>query len=373
MITNFLKLKTRRKIRQICLETDRVTHSEKNKEPISSIVLHYPGSTTQGHVTRQVRKHKIAINFTSRCLFRCRHCYIWQQQNNYYPLEKETWTKFLDEVKEIYGTNVIIEIGGSGMAEINKNLMPVLKHASSLGFETTYSTNCHLVNNRILLRLLESGLTSLVIGLDFFTDKGHDVQRGVRNSHKHVLKVFDMLKTQRHSTNIIISCIIMKSNLDEIIPLTKWINQQEHITCISFNSLAQPLWTETDPNWHRKYTNLWPEETGKVMELLDELILMKRQGCKIANTSSQLESFKRYFNDPNRFIRGSPCNADELGFQVTAEGELKNCMNKRSLGNLKEISFKELLDSENYSTLSEEISGCTLNCHQIQNCRYTDD
>ncbi len=318
---------------------------------------------------------KISINFTDRCLFRCKHCYIWERKNNYESLNLEKWKEFLTDIKEVYGENTKIETGGSGMAEINENLIPVLKFASSLGLETTYSTNGFLINRRILKRLTyECKLNYLVIGLDFISKQGHEIQRGVKHSYGHILNLFEYLKYEKNNTSVSISCIIMKPNLNELIPLIKFIHGIDYVDSITFNSLAQPLATEYDKYWYKKDKRIWPDNFKKVNSIIEKLIHMKKKGYKISNSVSQLRSFQEYYKNPNRFVKPvKGCEAEELGIQVSRQGYVKVCFNKKDLGSLKNNKFKDMMKSTGYSLLTNEISVCKINCHQTLNCRYTDD
>jgi len=273
----------------------------------------------------------------------------------------------------VYGHNLKIEIGGDGMGEVNEGLLTIIKTCSDLGFNTTFTTNAYLINRRILKRIIdETGLKCLVFSLDYTTPEKHDNQRGMNNSYKHVLDLLEHVKAFEVQ-EVVLSCIIMKPNLSELIQITKFVDQSKQITQVQFQAIAEPLGLAFSEPWFqdKNYSYLWPG-TSKVTKVIDNLIEMKKKGSKIANSISQLNYFKHYFKHPLKYAKKNSCNAENLGMEIDVDGQVSICNRMKKLGSLKQHSISELL-AINYKILAKEISNCSLNCHLIMNCRFSEE
>ncbi len=329
------------------------------------------------HESTEIPKEKKAVSlmFAHRCLFRCKHCYFWKYKNRYDSMELKDWIKCIDYIYEQYGINVQVELGGDGTAEINKALIPLISRATHYGIRTTLPTNGYLINKQLLKRIVHAGINCIAISLDFLSPKLHDKQRGFSGSYRHVLKLLGYLKKLKtEDVDVVLNCIIMDRNLDELTHLVRWAQLLPQVEFISFQSIVQPLGAEFDNDWYldKKYSYLWPKDTKKVVDVIDELVLLKKKGYKIQNTIGQLHSFKNYFLEPDSAMDETGCNIDLLGMQVFVNGDLQVCSRKGYIGSLKENSMNELLNTKKFYELKEEISNCSLKCHQRQNCRYYD-
>ncbi len=316
---------------------------------------------------------QISLLFSHRCLFKCKQCFLWKRENNYEPLKLDTWSTLLKDLKKIYGSNLNIQIGGDGMAEINEKLITIIKTCSELGLHTVFTTNAYLVNRRILKRIVdEAGLKNLLFSLDYMVAEKHDNQRGIKYSYKHVLDLLEHVE-KYENLEIVLSCIIMKPNLDEILDIVKFVDQLKQVDRVFFQVISQPMGLNFDYNWYKdkKFCFLWPDK-DKAARIIDELITLKKNGSKIANSLNHLRYFKYYFLNPNKYIKDNRCNAEDLGMEIGIDGNVSICNKMRNLGSLKKHSISELL-AMNYKSIAGEISNCSLNCHQVMNCRFSEE
>ena len=325
-------------------------------------------TSIQKTINKKYSKPKqISLLTVHECLFKCKHCFLWQRHGSNNPIELKHWFKFLEEIKEIYGNEAQIEIGGDGMALLDDKLIPLIKYSTKLGLYTTLTSNGFLINKKILRKLEDSGLKSLVISLDFLTPKKHDSQRGVKNSFKHVMELIKNIDSSKIKP--MISCIIMKPNLNEVIPIVNYIDNEDKLNGIFFHVITAPLGLHFEKPWYTtdKFSYLWPG--NEVINIINELKDKKKLGSKIFNTYKHLDYFKFYFRHPDTFVEKNNCDAKNLGFELSVDGNVTICPRKSNLGSLKHNSFSNLLKN-NYQDLSNEISECALNCQQIMNSRF---
>lgn len=325
--------------------------------------------------TRADERKQIDILFSNRCLFRCGHCFHWTNKNYLDSLKLGQWLSFLEDLSGVYGTEVELNLGGDGMALLNPYVFPILKKSSSLGFYTALNSNGFLINNSLLQRLAESGLDKLSMSLDFPDPTKHDMHRGVRYAYDHVLNILDYIKGKNFNLVIQLNCVIMAGNLDEIIDLAEFVQGNSQVDTLIFQAISHPMSIKYEKHWYRsaRFRHLWPSDKQKVNEVLDRLIELKRQGSKISNPISQLIAFKKYFMDPEKCITGLKCNVRDIGLHVFNEGRTKVCPFKDSIGSIKDGTIKDLLGSDQAKRVNEQMDNCSDNCHQLINCKFTDD
>jgi MoaA/NifB/PqqE/SkfB family radical SAM enzyme len=318
---------------------------------------------------------RVSLLVTHRCLYKCNHCHIWKYKNAYKRLNLKEINILLKDLSNMYGNNVEIYIGGSGMIELNKYLIPILKISKSYGFKTILTTNAHLINQRILKRLIiDANLDTIVVSLDYLNKSKHDSQRGVSGSYDRVLRLLNYLSIYKGLVQTTINCLIMKPNIDELVPIAYLINSSPTISCVSYHLIARPPHSDSPENWieDKRFSHLWPDDIDKITLVFNELIKLRQKQFKIANSVKQLQYFKQFVIDNKQFLTKKYCDSEKLGLEISHNGTVTICPQKKSIGNLKDNSLNNQLQSQEFTDLSSEIQKCTANCHFMQNCRYSD-
>ena len=302
-------------------------------------------------------------------MFKCKHCHIWKKEDNFNVVPLKIWLNFLDDVKNLFKKNIEINLGGEGMVLLDEKIFPIISKSKNLGFYILLNSNGYLINKLILNKLLESGVDKISISLDFLSGNKHDKQKGIDGCFNHIINLIKNIETINQKSKLFFNCVIMKQNLEEIIPLTKWINSLGFT--IGFQAIAQPFNSPDEQNWFNKdkFKFLWPGNDLRTYEIIDKLITLKKKGHKIGNDISQLESYKFYFKKPNIRLLDR-CNVDEVGFHIYADGIVKRCQFKYSLGTIKDNKFGELLKSNEYITTLNSMYSCSENCMQMVNCSF---
>ena len=313
-------------------------------------------------------KINVYIYFDKACLFKCKHCFLWKKDIGFNTIKTNDWMMILEDIFSLFHSNIRVCLGGDGMSLTEELFFPIIKKCTELGFETELASNCYLINDKILKKLIAYGLDTLVISLDYLTEEKHDLQRGVQGSYRHAIKIIK--KSKKLPLKIQSNCIIMKPNLDEIIPLAKKIASINNEITLHFQALVQPFNTECNENWHETFSDLWPNNDTTVLEVLDELIKLKMSGYKIGNNTDQINSFKSYFKDPSKSIR-TKCNVKDVSFHIHSNGRLRKCDYMEDIGFInKDNSFKDLIFSNQYKKVTEKMRNCTKNCILMVNCNY---
>ena len=167
--------------------------------------------------------------------------------------------------------------------------------------------------------------------------------------------------------------VICALNLKEMPNLVRMIDNNPHILSIKFNVVMEPNNTGPNPNWYKeKFSYLWPKNMELVDETFDELVKMKTNGSKIPDEFYQLEAYKRYFHNPETFVKRGHCNFDK-SINLSSTGDLFLCFNYACIGNIKDTEFVTAWNSDKSNDVRQDILKCEKNCHFLINCNLEEN
>lgn len=299
-------------------------------------------------------------------------CSIWK--NRYFTTPQEPaldeWYRFIDLIADLTENSIEINVSG-GEPLLDERNLSLVKFSAKKGLPTSMPTNGFLIDKEMACKIADSGLSTIGISLDGITRYTHDLLRGVEGCYDKAMQAINYLDSCDSNIEIGILATISEKNIDEIIDLTKWVNEDNRIETIIFQAIAQPFNTSFDNEWYNKseYSFLWPQSTVKINTLLDELIKLKKMAYKISNATLQLETFKKYFNNPGEFIKKDKCNVD-FYMNINQFGDVYMCPRKEPIGNIKKDTPRKMWYSEKANLIRKEIRNCKINCHHILNCCY---
>lgn len=313
---------------------------------------------------------------TENCMLRCRMCKMWQSKSDTDGLPVETWKGFIDSLADfVEGKAQVQFVGGEPL--VKKGILELIKHATKRGFLTTMTSNGYLIDEKMVLHLIDSGLSTLVLSLDSIRKETHDFLRGVDSTYDKLMKAIFLLgKFNNNSLKIHIVTTIMQRNLDDILELTEWANRNQTINHISFQAVMQPFFTPFDNTWYKKreFSFLWPKDIAKVNYVLDRLIEFRKRGDKITNPIPQFNIFKSYFKEPDSFVKASRCNLGYNSITVNTSGKIFLCNSMEPIGDIKDgKGIEELWFSEKAEKVREGIRNCKYNCKLLINCFFEDE
>ena len=130
------------------------------------------------HKKKLIPKHveHVVIQVNNSCFFKCEMCNIWKKKENP-ELKIDNYSKFLNDLKFFKGPNTqVIFTGGETL--LSKQLFELISLASKLGFNTLVNTNGWLLDESMIKKLFDSGMTHMMISIDGFKAKTHDKIRG---------------------------------------------------------------------------------------------------------------------------------------------------------------------------------------------------
>ena len=295
------------------------------------------------------------IVITNRCLLKCKMCKSWQcgpQSNELTFAEAKRFVESLSEfVKEPLEINVM---GGEPLWK--DWCLDLCSFISGKGFKSIISTNAYLIDEDMAKRIADSGLNVLAISLESLNPNTHNYIRGKEDVFSKVMKAIEYLEKYCGSKlTLTILTIIMEKNLNEILELTEWVNKNKALQNISFLALLETGLVEQRHNWFKSpiYKDMWPQDTEKVYRIMDELIRLRKNGYKIWNPISQLEAFKEYYTEPDRFMKETEYRAHDYIVDLDENGSIY--LSGDVLGNIREDDLKQLWFSDKANQIRRKI------------------
>ena len=166
----------------------------------------------------------VAIEPTTACNLRCPECpsglrSFSRPTGN---LKEDFFRKTIDELyKEVFYLTFYFQ----GEPYINPDFLDMVKYAHSKGIYTATSTNAHFLNDENARKTIESGLDRLIISIDGTTQETYEAYRkagklsNVIQGTKNILKWKKELKSKK--PEIIFQFLVVKPNEHQIPELYK--------------------------------------------------------------------------------------------------------------------------------------------------------
>lgn len=317
------------------------------------------------------------IAATDYCMLRCKMCNKWKE-----PIPKpeevpslNDWKNFISGLRELVDEGFEIDFGGGEALSLPIEL-DMVKFAKENGFITVLPSNGYIINEEMAKRIADSGLDRVSISLDTLDEKKHDYYRGIDGVYRQVMKAIENLQKYAPNTQKGICTIIMNDNVDDLIPLVRWVNSNEMLDWIYFMAVVQPNFSGgLDAEWDKRFTYLWPKDTKKVITILDELIKMKKESSKIkvSNRVEHLRAYKAYFADKKRFVNKAKCIIGGAALSINTYGFIQLCFFMDFIGNIRKDDIRKLWYSQDANLVRKKVSQCKANCHLLLNCCYIED
>ncbi len=153
----------------------------------------------------------IAIDFTNKCNYRCRHCY----NNSGKGIENELNDEELEDVvRQAVDLRPISMCFCGGEPTLRKNYLDLIKIGVSKGSEVNMVSNGSNFNLDILKEIKASGLGTLQISLDGANSMQHDTLRGVPGAFE---KAIESIKNAKNANLRVMTALTPnKMNINSI-------------------------------------------------------------------------------------------------------------------------------------------------------------
>lgn len=312
---------------------------------------------------------------TDYCMLRCKMCNKWQE-----PIPKpeevpslDEWKSFIGGFRDLVDKGFEMDFGGGEVLSM-PGILDLVKFAKEKGFKTTMASNGYLIDKEMAKKIADSGLDAVSLSLDSPHPELHDRMRGVKGVYQRVMDALDNLTKYARHTKKGLCCIIMNENLDDLLGLVKWADNNDKVDWLYFMVAVQPNYSGplTD-DWRDEYKYLWPKDKAKVISILDELIRLRQNGSKVSNRVEHLRAYKAYFVNPQKLVNKAKCIIGGRAISVNTYGFIQLCLFKDFIGNIRKDDIRKLWYSQDADLIRKKVDECKTNCHLLLNCCYIED
>lgn len=300
---------------------------------------------------------------TRRCNLRCAKCRVIQRVSP--ELDIDDWKNVIDKIHDL-GTRWVSLTGGEPL--IRRDILPgIIKYLRKKGFVFYLATNGVLLDKDCIRELIDSGLKSMGFTLDSL-DALKEVQMGrgqlTTNKVKEILLWYKSDQNFRENLSIAVSSVLTRENVEEVPEIIRFASEYGSGFVLNFlQSDISERW------WLRSYApelELQEGDRERVINLINEIIKMKRDGYPVVGPIEYLEDGLKYILN-GRTLR---CRAGELFFSVNSDGKIMPCQDLPPLDwadltkieNLKE-SWKDI--SRGIKRARSTCPGCFWECYYM--------
>ncbi len=290
--------------------------------------------------------YPVSISFepTTSCNLRCPECPSGLRQFTRPTgmLQKDFFRSTIDD---IYKELLYLIFYFQGEPYLNPDFLEMVKYASSKGIYTATSTNAHYLTDDNAKRTVESGLDRLIISIDGTTQDVYQQYRVGGNMEKVIEGAKNIVKWKKELKSktpfVFFQFLVVKPNEHQIEAI-KQLAKEVGVDEVRFKT-AQVYDYETDPN------NLIPT--------IDTFSRYKK------NTDGTYTPKNKMANRCWKLQHANVITWDGLVVPCCFD---KDAMHQ--LGNLKNQSFKEIWNNDNYRQFRSELMKSRKNIDICSNC-----
>ncbi len=286
----------------------------------------------------------LGLSCSFKCNLKCIYCYVGKKIPSSNELTLEEQINLIDQGKKL-GTKTVI-LCGDGDPSMDKNLLPMVKHAHKLNITMVVVTNAVMFGDDNLAKTIHNNKsakevaqflydngTSLVIKMDSITPEIYDNIVGIPNCYKKFKKAIENIKAigfnkgeERENdivTRVSFSAVVMKNTIDEI-----------------------PKMKEFADNMGAQFICKVPSLVGNALDNLNVMFSVDKY-------EEVREYFKPYTAKRETLMVDVPrCMAWHYGPVIDIKGEVRECYTSpcdedNRIGNIRETSLRDLMKKRN--------------------------
>ena len=299
----------------------------------------------------------VSWNITRLCNLKCTHCYLPAGfvDTEEFPqgyvrdteLTKSQCYRVIDEIAEINPNILLILTGGEPL--LRPDILEISKYASDTGFLVVMGTNGVLLNDEVVEKMQQNGVTGAGLSIDSIQPTNHDKFRGMEGAWKATLNGVEALK--RAELDFLVQTSVTQWNYDEIPQIVEYAYQ--------LGAKVLNLYFLVRTGRGKTVMDITPTQYEKMLETMFKL--QAQYSGKMLIAAKCAPHYKRVIYEQqtdSAFLQGYPSGTCPCGIyycRISPEGELTPCPYLPvSVGNLRDESFVKLWnDSETFHNLRD--------------------
>ncbi len=282
---------------------------------------------------------RITIDITDRCNFQCPTCSKWKADNATNELGTNEWKTAIEKITNLSLFKEIVISGGEPFTR--PDIIEILEFAKKKNFTVGVISNGWLVNKKILKRLNEIGVDSLMVSLNSLKESAHDESRSASGSFRRIMKLLETWREQPLNIDFYLSTVVMEQNCGELSELACFA-QEKGLNGIIFQVLAPEeahypfsrvsSMQECSITWYMD-NPLWARSIDILRQEISKLLRLQKESSIIINPATQLKKFPLYYENPDA-IRKIPCLGTLSRMYIDPFGDMRLCYGYPPIGNI---------------------------------------
>lgn len=304
--------------------------------------------------TRNRRPISGGIELTSRCNFRCVHCYEAIEREDVSYLETERLLSIIDECISM-GTLSFYFTGGEAM--LRKDFDEIYVHCRKKGALVGVLSNGTSIDDNKIKLFLEYEPVMIDISIYGATEETYQRITGCKNQFDKVILNLEKLKENGISFNL--KTVLLKDNYHELNAM-KTIAERFEV----------PL---------RFYTDIRPLNNGDKMPQnfmlsKENIVLLEKEDNALKEFYTSIIEEKNDTMCRKKNNRKYLCKIAQNGFFITYDGMLHGCVRERKHGyDLKSGNFKDAWNNyfpKVFIEANSIVKNKCANCEKMKYCDY---
>jgi MoaA/NifB/PqqE/SkfB family radical SAM enzyme len=306
---------------------------------------------------------RILILFvTSTCNLKCEHCFYWKNLNQKNDLTFEQLVGLSDSLDTL---DYVLISGGEPF--LRKELVEILQLFSRQNHVQFFSIPTGAALPDLVVRRVREMLTTIegvgikinlsIDGLPEF----HDKQRGLVGSFDRAVQTYHELaamKSEFSRLEVNVTPTLADNNVDQVMELAQFV--KENMPLIDSFNFSILRGTPKSKDLHTPHPDLARQVYNDIKSLLPNKSVSSYEQRVI---DAVFETKARTLEEERQVV---PCIAGESIVVVEADGVVKHCELRESIGNLKEQSFIEIWNSDRARMVKDSIRRGE--CHCTHEC-----
>lgn len=292
------------------------------------------------------------ILLTELCNARCVHCDIWKNRGKEESPTVEQWKKMVSDLREWLGPVKVVFTGGEAL--LKPFTIELLAHSSAIGLLPEILTHGYWDDQSKIEKMVLARPWMITISVDGIGDL-HSLVRGREKFWEKTSATIETVRRVRQEHNLHFKLrlknVIMSHNLDGVCEVAEYANHPGME--VFFQPIEQNYNTPEDPRWWERSDN-WPKDSEKAVRVVQQLIQLKKDGYRIANSFKQLEVMIPYFRNPDSLRvttqshdaheHKALCSALNM-LQIQANGDVTVCTSQKPVGNIKTTAIRTIWET----------------------------
>jgi MoaA/NifB/PqqE/SkfB family radical SAM enzyme len=296
---------------------------------------------------------------------------MWKVRGEDPGLDKDTLAHLADGLFSVMdGEKEVVLSGGEPL--LHPDIIEIIRQFSLKGFKVGMASNGVLIDQTKAGELADAGLKNIQLSLDSVNKETHDFLRGVSGAYEKVLQAAGHLKVCKGNVSVCAQTVISGKNLEELIDTIEFVKYDGRFNAISFMAVTTPFFAPIGNDWqeHDEFSFLWPRDSKRVDEIIDQVIALKAKGYPIANPVAQFELFRSYFHQPHKRLPVARCQLGDYVVSIDPSGEVRICCFMDSIGNIRASDIALLLNKPEAEKMRQDMRACCKVCNTLVNCFF---